>query len=174
MKKIIIIILIFILIIFSVIKFIDLINEKTCYSEYFCRVPVTGKMNIAWMDSPQNYEEALEKADIAFICKVNRIKDTIYRNPVRINLFTISYDPYTIYEVEVLKNIKGNTEINSIMEVMQLGGINKNKKTATLVEDIEMLEENCYYKLYPIEIELDEIEYLDITNPFRVEKVNYK
>lgn len=169
-KVIIIVIFILILIYFGIINFIDFVNSKKCYGEYFCDVPVTGKINIMWSDSPSNYEEALEEVEVAFICKVNRIKDTIYRNPVRINIFSVSYDPYTIYEVKVLENIKGNTEINSMLEVMQLGGINKNKKTATLVENIKMLEENCYYKLYPVKVELDGVEYLDITNPFRVEK----
>lgn len=173
MKKVIIIVVsIIILVLCFGGKVIDAINAKQCYGEYYRGVPVTGMINVSWVDIPKDYNEKIELSECAFIGKVKKIKETIYRNGVWINPFIISYDLYTIYEVEIIENIKGSNEINSSVEIMQMGGINKFNKSASLVNGIIRLEDNKIYKFFPQKIELDEKSYLDVTKPCLIENVN--
>lgn len=173
MKKVIIIVVsIIILVLCFGGKVIDAINAKKCYGEYYRGVPVTGMINVSWVDIPKDYNEKIEFSECAFIGKVKKIKETIYRNGVWINPFIISYDPYTIYEVEIIENIKGSNEINSSVEIMQMGGINKFNKSASLVNGIIRLEDSKIYKFFPQKIELDEKSYLDVTMPCLIENVN--
>lgn len=173
MKKVIIIVVsIIILVLCFGGKVIDAINAKKCYGEYYRGVPVTGMINVSWVNIPKDYNEKIELSECAFIGKVKKIKETIYRNGVWINPFIISYDPYTIYEVEIIENIKGSNEINSSVEIMQMGGINKFNKSASLVNGIIRLEDSKIYKFFPQKIELDEKSYLDVTKPCLIENVN--
>ena len=173
MKKVIIIVVsIIILVLCFGGKVIDAINAKKCYGEYYRGVPVTGMINVSWVDFPKDYYEKIELSECAFIGKVKKIKETIYRNGVWINPFIISYNPYTIYEVEIIENIKGSNEINSSVEIMQMGGINKFNKSASLVNGIIRLEDSKIYKFFPQKIELDEKSYLDVTMPCLIENVN--
>ena len=173
MKKVIIIVVsIIILVLCFGGKVIDAINAKKCYGEYYRGVPVTGMINVSWVDIPKDYNEKIELSECAFIGKVKKIKETIYRNGVWINPFIISYNPYTIYEVELIENIKGSNEINSSVEIMQMGGINKFNKSASLVNGIIRLEVSKIYKFFPQKIEFDEKSYLDVTMPCLIENVN--
>ncbi len=173
MKKVIIIVVsIIILVLCFGGKVIDAINAKKCYGEYYRGVPVTGMINVSWVDIPKDYNEKIELSECAFIGKVKKIKETIYRNGVWINPFIISYNPYTIYEVEIIENIKGSNEINSSVEIMQMGGINKFNKSASLVNGIIRLEDSKIYKFFPQKIELDGKSYLDVTMPCLIENVN--
>ena len=173
MKKVRIFILIFIIIVFSLLfsKTVDIINSKKCYGEYYRRVPVTGNINVSWTNIPQNYDEKLELADCAFLGKVKNIKETLYRNGMWVKPFVKNYDIYTIYEVEVLENIKGDNEINSSIEIIQMGGINKNKKSATLINDAIRLVDNEIYKFFPEKIEFEGEFYLDVSKPNLIEIV---
>ena len=55
---------------------------------------------------------------------------------------------------------------------MQMGGINKFNKSASLVNGIIRLEDSKIYKFFPQKIELDEKSYLDVTMPCLIENVN--
>lgn len=53
---------------------------------------------------------------------------TEYRNEVIIDNADnqeVFYDPYTVYEIEVIKNIKGNLGEEKIVELMRFGGLDK-------------------------------------------------
>ena len=58
MKKVIIIVVsIIILVLCFGGKVIDAINAKKCYGEYYRGVPVTGMINVSWVDIPKDYNE---------------------------------------------------------------------------------------------------------------------
>lgn len=100
-------------------------------------------------DSP---EKAMGVADYAFIAKVNGIVKTEYRFPstvYRDGVPTVIYDPYTVFSVEVIENIKGEiTKIKNI-EVVQHGGITSDGSRIELLEGMKLLEVGEYYILLP-------------------------
>ena len=83
MKKVIIIVVsIIILVLCFGGKVIDAINAKKCYGEYYRGVPVTGMINVSWVDIPKDYNEKIELSECAFIGKVKKIKETIYEQVI--------------------------------------------------------------------------------------------
>lgn len=81
-------------------------------------------------------EKAIGAVDNVFAEKIIAIKDTIYdENSL----------PTTIYGVEVQENIKGNLNTNSNIQLHQIGGINKDKKSYTFYENTNYLEESNEY-----------------------------
>lgn len=127
--------------------------------------------------------KAIGSSDYVFLCKVNKIIRTEYKNPVEVEVDTettkIVYDPYTVYSITVVKNIKGNLQTDSEIELMQYGGINYDKKSYTFLEGSEYLNEGEYYVLMPDAIsEKGEIEVADknkifpIKNDVHLEKIN--
>ena len=64
-------------------------------------------------------EKSIGAVDNVFVAKINNIVKTVYdENDI----------PSTIYEIEVIENIKGNLPSNKTIELTQKGGLNKNKK----------------------------------------------
>ncbi len=57
----------------------------------------------------------------------------------------IDNNPYTVYEIEVIENIKGGLILSKPIEFMQFGGLNKDKKSYTLVKNTSLLKKNEYY-----------------------------
>lgn len=73
-------------------------------------------------------EKAIGVSDYVFVGIVKQILRTEYRNEVIIDNADnqeVFYDPYTVYEVEVIKNIKGNLGEEKIVELMRFGGLDK-------------------------------------------------
>lgn len=146
----------------------------------------TSKRNITFYKGlPVNYThatfaydtstlpKAIGSSDYAFLCKVNKIIRTEYKNPVEVEVDTentkIVYDPYTVYSITVVKNIKGNLQTDSEIELLQYGGINYDKKSYTFLEGSEYLSEGEYYVLMPDAMsEKGEIEVADKNKIFPI------
>lgn len=70
-------------------------------------------------------EKAIGISDVGIVKQILR---TEYRNEVIIDNADnqeVFYDLYTVYEVEVIKNIKGNLGEAKIVELMRFGGLDK-------------------------------------------------
>ena len=81
-------------------------------------------------------EKSIGAVDNVFVAKINNIVKTVYdENDI----------PSTIYEIEVIENIKGNLPSNKTIELTQKGGLNKNKKSYTFYENAYLLEEGQEY-----------------------------
>lgn len=97
-------------------------------------------------------EKAIGVADYAFIAKVNGVIRTEYRHPLTVyrdGEEKIVYDPYTVYSVEVIENIKGEVVKTNNLEVVQYGGITNDGSQIVLMEGMELLEVGEYYILLP-------------------------
>ena len=81
-------------------------------------------------------EKSIGAVDNVFVAKINNIVKTVYdENDI----------PSTIYEIEVIENIKGNLPSNKTIELTQKGGLNKNQKSYTFYENAYLLEEGQEY-----------------------------
>ena len=96
-------------------------------------------------------ERAVGISDYVFVAKINKISRTEYRNPVTVETGLFSSEvwttPYTYYEIEVVKNIKGELITSEPIEYMQYGGINEDGETYTFMEGTGLLETGKYYIL---------------------------
>lgn len=93
-------------------------------------------------------EKATGVADYVFIGKINKILRTEYRHPTQVvkeGQEVTVYDPYTIYSVDVIKNIKGNLTKKSSIELIQHGGLMSDKQSYSFMEGMDYLYENNYY-----------------------------
>ena len=87
-------------------------------------------LNMYDMSTP---EKAVGSVDYVFVAKINSIKETLYSDS----------EPYTVYNITVLENIKGN--LSTDITLTQMGGISKNKKEYILPSDTELLTEGKTY-----------------------------
>lgn len=98
-----------------------------------------------------NKELAVQMSDYIFVAKINSILKTDYRNPIETetsnNQKIIIKTPYTIYEITVLENLKGNLIKNTPIEFVQYGGINEDGKSYTLLDNTPLLNVGEYYLL---------------------------
>jgi len=96
-------------------------------------------------------EKAIGGTDYTFIAKVNGIVRTEYRHPVEVpdspdgSRTKIVYDPYTIYDVTVIENIRGNLIKTKNIEIEQAGGLNKDGKYYIFPENTGLLNIGEYY-----------------------------
>ena len=111
-------------------------------------VTITGSMYMFDTSTP---EKAVGISDYVFVAKINKIARTEYRDPVTIETGLFSSEvwttPYTYYEIEVVKNIKGELIASEPIEYMQYGGINEDGETYTFMEGTGLLETGKYYIL---------------------------
>ena len=103
-------------------------------------------------------EIAVGASDYVFIAKINNILRTEYLNPVEIEINNegdtiIMSDPYTIYSIDVVQNIKGELITSKSIELMQYGGLNENGESYSFLEGGSLLKEGEYYILLPDAIE---------------------
>lgn len=81
-------------------------------------------------------EKSIGAVDNVFVAKINNIVKTVYdENDI----------PSTIYEIEVIENIKGNLPSNKTIKLTQKGGLNKDQKSYTFYENAYLLEEGQEY-----------------------------
>ena len=96
-------------------------------------------------------ERAVGISDYVFVAKIDGIARTEYRNPITIETGLSSSEtrttPYTVYNIEVVKNIKGELITSEPIEYMQYGGINEDGETYTFMEGTGLLETGKYYIL---------------------------
>lgn len=115
---------------------------------YYDGLPVNYvHSSYAYDTSTPNKAVAISK--YVFIAKINSILRTDYFNPIEVKDFLFKktiYDPYTVYNVDVIYNLKG--ELINNVELMHYGGINKDKKSYTfssLNNDFKFLNTGEYY-----------------------------
>ena len=74
-------------------------------------------------------EQAVGISDYVFVAKVNGIARTDYIDTGSVELSTTSNkkieSPYTVYDIEVVKKIKGELLTSEPIEFMQYGGVNE-------------------------------------------------
>ena len=81
-------------------------------------------------------EKSIGAVDNVFVAKINNIVKTVYdENDI----------PSTIYEIEVIENIKGNLPSNKTIKLTQKGRLNKDQKSYTFYENAYLLEEGQEY-----------------------------
>ena len=74
--------------------------------------------------------------DNVFTAKIGRILETKY---------DANEMPITIYEIEVLENIKGKLPTNIKIQLHQMGGIRKDNKNYVFFENTNLLEKDEEY-----------------------------
>lgn len=79
-------------------------------------------------------EEIIGVTDYTFVAKINSIKRT-----------KVTYTPYTIYDVTVIENIKGELVKDVNIEIEQSGGLEKNGKSYTFPVGMGLLNVGEYY-----------------------------
>lgn len=94
-------------------------------------------------------EKAIGISDYVFIAKVNEIARTEYKYPVEaeisLNKKIKRTTPYTIYNISVIKNIKGELVTSKPIEFMQYGGLSEDGKSYSLIEEGSLLKTGEYY-----------------------------
>lgn len=118
--------------------------------EMYNDLPVTRSHGMKMYDT-STPEKAIGISDYVFVAKVTKILRTEYKNQIEIKednkVKNIDSDPYTIYQIEVLENIKGNLKIDEPIEFMQYGGLSSDGNSYKFMDDGELLKEGEYYIL---------------------------
>lgn len=86
-----------------------------------------------------NMEAVVGDADYVFVGTITNEKNTVYKNAVEIEdengvIVEVS-SPYTNYEVDVVKNIKGNLTTEETVQLQKSGGISKDRTEYVLYEE---------------------------------------
>lgn len=96
-------------------------------------------------------ERAIGISKYVFVCKINEILRTEYKYPTEIEISltetTTITTPYTVYSIDVIKNIKGNLDTSKSIEYIQYGGLNEDGKSYTFIDGGALLEIGGYYIL---------------------------
>lgn len=138
MKKIKIIGINIIIIIFIIALIFIFKNNNKYTGELYNGLPIyySEVLHVHDISTP---EKAMGVSKYAFIGKVNKILRTEH-------LKSKGHTPTTIYEIEVVKNIKGELKTDEPIELEQLGGLAKNKKNYEFASDSpKLLNSNEYY-----------------------------
>lgn len=81
-------------------------------------------LNISWAYDTSTPEKAIECNDYVFVAKINKLLRTEYRNHGKIETGFFRKEtestPFTIFEVEVLENIKGELDTTKPIELAQM------------------------------------------------------
>lgn len=122
-------------------------NNNT-QQEFYNGLPIMKTETMLMYDT-STPEKAIGASDYVFVAKVNQILRTEYKNYVtrEVGLFqkeTVG-TPYTIYSIDVIKNIKGELITTEPIEFMQCGGINEDGKSYTFINGSRLLEAGKYY-----------------------------
>ena len=151
MKKIIIIILIIIV----VIAVINIYNNRSIspkkYNEKFEELP-RAELYVSYMLDFSDPKIVTDYYPYVFVAKVNTINHIEYRNPIKMEieptglLTKTIYEPYTIYDITVLNNLKGEIITNNNIRLEQYGGVSQDNKFLTFADkNMSFLKENYYY-----------------------------
>lgn len=97
-----------------------------------------------WGYDTSTPEKAIGCSDYTFVAKVNKILRTEYTHINPTEAKTLS-TPYTIYEIEVVENIKGELDTSKPIEFKQFGGLEEDGKSYTFIEGGSLLNEGEYY-----------------------------
>lgn len=112
-------------------------------------------INYVFKANFSNPEIAMDYYPYAFIAKVNKIIKTEYRDPTEIETVAdgsqteIIYKPYTIYDITVIENLKGEIIKNTNIPIEQVGGISQDNNSIVFPTGMDFLKENYYYIMLP-------------------------
>ena len=137
---------------------------------YFSTMQNTTISSGIYMYDTSTPERAVGISDYVFVAKIDGIARTEYRNPTTVETGLSSSEtrttPYTVYNIEVVKNIKGELITSESIEYMQYGGINEDGETYTFMEGTGLLETGKYYILMADTFEGDG-GIIEVTEPNR-------
>lgn len=145
-------------------------NRDTQFSgEFYNGLPIEYK-HTSYALNVSTPEKAIGASRYVFVTKINSILRTEYLNPTKVEsgLFSTEtvYDPYTVYSIDVIQNIKGELITSEPIELMQNGGLSKDGESYIFVEDSRPLNVGEYYIILTGAIEDGGI--LEVTNPDRI------
>lgn len=118
-------------------------NSVDSAQETFNGLPVNNCSAFLGYDT-STPEKTIGCSDYAFVAKVNKVLRTEYTHIAPTKTKTLS-TPYTIYEIEVVENIKGELDTSKPIELKQFGGLEENGKSYTFIEGGSLLNEGEYY-----------------------------
>ena len=136
-----------IVILFGIIGVLSVVIMNSNSTDYeqktFNGLPINSS-SAFWGYDTSTPEKAIGSSDYAFIAKVNKILRTEYTHINPTETKTLS-TPYTIYEIEVVENIKGELDTSKPIEFKQFGGLEEDGKSYTFIEGGSLLNEGEYY-----------------------------
>lgn len=134
-------------ILFGIIGIISavIINDSNLNKEQstFNGLPVNIS-SAYWEYDTSTPEKTIGCNNYAFVAKVNKILRTEYEYTNSTDTKPLS-TPYTIYEIEVIENIKGELDTSKPIEFKQFGGLEEDGKSYTFIEGGSLLSEGEYY-----------------------------
>ena len=153
-----------------ILIFSNYINKNKNKPAYYLNGLPVYNANAIYAYDVSSPEKAYAASRYVFIAKINNIDRTEYENKQEIETGLFSKktvtDPVTIYNISVIKNIKGNLITNEEIELKQFGGINEDNKSYTFVENGNFLEVDGYY-LFLTGADTDG-GLIEVTNPQRI------
>lgn len=118
---------------------------------FYKSIPYNTITSVLYMYDTSIPEQAVGISDYVFVAKINGIARTDYIDTGTVELSTTGNkeieSPYTVYNIEVVKNIKGELLTSEPIEYMQYGGVNEDGETYTFMEGTGLLETGKYYIL---------------------------
>ncbi len=118
--------------------------------DFYMHKPVSYTQTIQAFDT-STPAKAVGVCEYVFVAKIDKILRTEYKNEIEmetgLNQYTTVSDPYTIYQITVVQNIKGNMVTNEPIEYMQYGGLNKDGKSYNFFEGCSLFNVGEYYIL---------------------------
>ena len=118
---------------------------------FYKSIPYNTITSVLYMYDTSIPEQAVGISDYVFVAKVNGIARTDYIDTGSVELKLTGnqkkLSPYTVYNVDIVKNIKGELITSEPIEYMQYGGINEDGKGYTYIPGTDFLEVGKYYLL---------------------------
>ena len=118
---------------------------------FYKSLPYNTITSVLYMYDTSIPEQAVGISDYVFVAKVNGIARTDYIDTGTVELSTTGNkkieSPYTVYNIEVVKNIKGELLTSIPIEYMQYGGVSEDGKGYTYIPETGFLETGKYYIL---------------------------
>lgn len=118
---------------------------------FYKSIPYNTITSVLYMYDTSIPEQAVGISDYVFVAKVNGIARTDYIDTGSVELSLTGNKeivaPYTVYNIDVVKNIKGELITSEPIEYMQYGGINEDGKGYTYIPETGFLETGKYYIL---------------------------
>lgn len=179
-RKIMILILVVMICIFLSVLVAVIMNVNEKYNNENMSITYNGlpvnKVCLLWTYSTSTPEMAVGAHQYVFVAKVNKILRTEYKNPVELKTGflkkEIITDPYTVYSISVIKNIKGELITSEELEYRQFGGISEDGDSYTFTDGVTLLDENEYYILMADTSEKDEYTLIGSKPNTRIELGN--
>lgn len=174
MKKNKILLVMLYIILLSILTFYSISNvEKTSSSQEFLNyiqgLPINYAHAIYAYDT-STPEKTAQNSKYIFIAKINEVVRTEYLNPIEIEdendgTKEIIYDPFTVYSINVIKNIKGELDTSKSIELMQYGGLNYDGKSYVFCDGGSLLNIGEYYLILTGAMNDGNLE---VSNPDRI------